>query len=166
MRDAASFPVAGIVVIDGRSGAQQAEECVLRSAGDDASVAAPDDQVSGLGMGHSLELVNPRVEVGRTRVLIGETSAFIQRVNKVRAIVRSLRTMAKIQSCAEDCETLIGTERLRCGRPLARVAVVAAVLCVGSVLLVLLLRLRGGDGQQAQEKKRHHTFGEKPHSIL
>src|SRR5258706_3280334 len=57
------FPVSGIVGSDSRAGAKQAEERMLRGIDYDAGMAAPDGQVAGLRIGHTLKFVNAGVEV-------------------------------------------------------------------------------------------------------
>lgn len=61
------------------------------------SVSAPDGQVARLRTGHSLKFVNPRIEVGRGRVLIRETGAGIESVDKMGTIGKETRMMTGIQ---------------------------------------------------------------------
>jgi len=70
---------------------------VLDGIDHNPSVSAPDGQVARLRTCHSLKLVNPRVEVRRGRVLIRETGACIESVDKMRTIGKETRMMTGIQ---------------------------------------------------------------------
>lgn len=98
----------------------------------DPGVSAPYGQVARLGICYPAEFVNPCVEVGRGGVVIGEAGALVEGVDQVRAIGR---VMAGMQCGAHNRQSLMpsqGPGRTR--------------------LVLTLLRQRGRDDQQAEQK--------------
>src|SRR3981081_313332 len=126
-------------------------------------IAAPDGQVAGLWICHSPKFVNSRVKVQRVRVSIREAGALIKSVNKVGAIGRKARMMARIECGTQDPQSLIQSQRPRHKCPVLRVTVFASdSLC--PVRPSLLLRHCGRDGHQAEQKEWQGAFGLEPHS--
>jgi len=106
-RAAFLFPVTRIVGGDGGAGVEQAEEGMLRGVDDDAGVAEPDDEVSGLRIEDALELAEAGVEVGGGRVGVGEAGALVESVDEVGAVGGEGSVVAGVEGGAENGESVI-----------------------------------------------------------
>ena len=96
-------------------------------------MSAPDGQVAGLRIQHSAEFVNPCVEFGRGRVIIGKAGALEETVDQVRAIG-------------------LATAGMQCGTN-NRQAFTPSQQPGRSRLVLTLLCQRGRDGQQAEQNE-------------
>jgi hypothetical protein len=101
-----------------------------------SGMSGPDGQVAGLRPGHPPEFVNPRVEVRRGRVFIGEPGVLIECVDQVRAVGGKARTVAGI-----ECDTQNGQALMPSQGP------------GPSRLSLILLCQRGRDARQAEQKQ-------------
>jgi len=69
-------PIWSFVVVNSRPCTHEAEENVPRRSDYDSHVPAPHYQIAGLGERDSLKRFDPNVEIGITRVGVGEASSF------------------------------------------------------------------------------------------
>ena len=79
----ALLPILRVIGIDAGPATQPAEEGALRRIDHDTHMPRPNHQVPGLRTRHSLEVVGPVVEIGRTRVGIGKPGLEIDGVHQV-----------------------------------------------------------------------------------
>ena len=94
----ALFPVWRIVRIDTGARMQHTEKRMLIGIDHDPGMSAPDGQVTHLRTCDSSKVTRPFIKVGRARVLIRETGALVEFVDKMRAIGREICMMvARIQ---------------------------------------------------------------------
>ena len=102
------FPIWRIVGIDTGARMQHTKKGMLIGIDDDPSMSAPDSQVTRLRTCDSPKLIGPLIKVRRARVLIKETGALIEFMDKMGAIGREIcMTMARIQRGAQNRQTLI-----------------------------------------------------------
>ncbi len=95
------FPIWRIPGVDPGARTQHAEKRMLSGIDHNPGMSAPDRQIAGLGICYSAEFVNPRVEVGRGSVVIGEASALIEGVDQVRAIWRVMAGISATRTIAD-----------------------------------------------------------------
>lgn len=107
-----THPIGGIVVINPRPCAHEAEEDVLRGPDDDPHMSVPNDQVAGLRMFDLLKSLDSVVEIIRTGVDIGKSGAFVDRMYQVRAVVSCIAAHFRIERSRDHAETIVLTERL------------------------------------------------------
>jgi len=79
----ALFPILGVIGIDAWPATQSAEEDALRRIDHDTHMPGPNHEVPGLRTRYSLEVIGSVIEIGRTRVGIGEPSLEIYGVYEV-----------------------------------------------------------------------------------
>jgi hypothetical protein len=77
----------------------------------DADMSAPDGQVARLWIGDLPEFVDPNVQIGRTRVLVGEAGLLVEVMHKVRTIVARHDAMTGIERRAEDRQSIAQGQR-------------------------------------------------------
>src|SRR5260221_14777520 len=76
-------------------------------------MSVPDGQVARLRTCHSPKFVDPRVKIRGTRVLIRETRAPIEFMDKVGAIGREIRVTAGIQSSTQNRQSVAQSQQPR-----------------------------------------------------
>jgi hypothetical protein len=126
---------------------------VLDGIDHNASMSAPDGQVARLRPGHAPKFFDPSVQVRRTRVPIREAGTLIEFVNQVGAIGREVGMMPRIQSGAQNHQTLARRERPYGNRLLLRVRVFTRDSMSRVRPFPLLLREHGRDGGPAEQKE-------------
>src|SRR5208337_751920 len=104
------FPIRRIVGIDPMPRTQRAEKRMLSGIHHNSSMSSPDGQVARLRPGHPSKFVDPRVKVRRARILVRETSASIEFMDKVGAIGGQIPMMAEIQGNTQNRQTLFESQ--------------------------------------------------------
>src|SRR4051812_14093883 len=75
-----AFPVMRVIFGGTGAVAQRAEECVVAGTDDDTDVSRPNNQITGLRMLHSQEVIAAAIQVGGVRVGIGIAGVFVNRM--------------------------------------------------------------------------------------
>ena len=111
-RASSTYPIGGVIVINPRPRAHEAEEDALRRPDDDSHVSAPNDQVAGLRMRDPLKSLDSVVEIVGAGVGIGKSGAFVNRVHQVRAVVSGIAAHFWIERSRNHSESIVRAERL------------------------------------------------------
>ena len=85
-RLSATFPVRVLVVVNGGSPAQQAQELVACGTNHDPHMSVPDDEIGRLGMRYLAESGHTVIQIVGIGIRIGKSSALINGVHQMRAI--------------------------------------------------------------------------------
>src|SRR5258708_2035203 len=131
-------------------------------------MSGPDGQSAGLGMSDAAKFSDAGVEVGRGRVGVGKTGAFVESVDEVRAIRGESLVMAGIERGADDGQAFIESERpgvflfrLLLRRRQRRGVRRGAMRLAGAS--IRLLCQRGGEDTEPKHRKKQDALGTKPH---
>jgi hypothetical protein len=95
---------------------------MLHWVNNDAHVAAPNDQIAGLRMSHTLEVAGAVVQRHRVLITVGETCAIVNQMDEMRAILADGAMVRGFHGCAKngqafiECEQAGGSTGLNCGR--------------------------------------------------
>lgn len=127
----ALFPIRRIVGVDAGTAAQATEERMFRRTDHDSHVSRPNNQVSRLWTGHSLEVIGSVVKVGRTCIRIGKTSAKINRMYQVRTITLPGRLHMSIKSGSDYRQAIVGAQNNRLSTLICFVATDLSTLDLG-----------------------------------
>src|ERR1039457_4999241 len=101
------FPVWRIIRIDTGARTQDAEKGMLIGIHHDPGMSGPDSQITRLRTCDPPKLVGPLIKVGRASVLIDETRALIESVDKMGAIGGEIcLAVTRIQCGAQNRQTL------------------------------------------------------------
>ena len=73
-------------------------------------MAVPHDQIAGLGVGDALKAFDPGVEIVGVRVGIGESRAFVNGVNQVRAVVLRVSRHLGIERRGDHGEAIVWSQ--------------------------------------------------------
>ncbi len=99
-----------MVVVNPRTRALEAEENVAGRPDDDSRVPVPHHQIAGLGVVDALKAFDSGVEIVGVRVGIGETRAFVNRVNQVRAVVLRISPHVGIERRGDHCQAVVWSQ--------------------------------------------------------
>ena len=103
-------PIGSAVVVSPRARGLEAEKNVAGRPNDDSSMPVPHDQIAGLGVGDALKAFDPGVEIVGVRVGIGESRAFVNGVNQVRAVVLRVSRHLRIERRGNHAHTIVWSQ--------------------------------------------------------
>jgi hypothetical protein len=76
-----------------------------------SDMAAPHDQIAGLGPRDSLKPFDPNVEIGGTRIGVVEASLFVDSMNQMRTVAFRIWTSLEIERRSDHGQTIVWTQR-------------------------------------------------------
>ena len=97
-RLSAAFPVLVLVVVNGGSPAQQAQELVARGTNHDPHMPTPDDQVGRLGVCYLAESGRSIVQIIGIGIGVRKSGALINGMHQMRAIAACIARPFGVQS--------------------------------------------------------------------
>ena len=105
------LPIRRFIVVSPGPETQEAEEKMFRRFGDDTDVPSPNHQITGLRFLDALEFLYARVNFRRRRIAVRETSALVDRMDKMRAVALGMQPDSGMERSRDNRRTLIRAER-------------------------------------------------------